>query len=178
MSAMASKITSITNVYSSVYSGADQRKYQSSASLAFVRGIHRSPVNSPHKGPVSRIIVPFDDAIMYTGHITKIMRIPHGTQVLAGECRNDITHNMKYRTISILLGAVGLQDVALKYILDLQKLHSQFIYHLLFGKTLCTERGGDSALLCTKYQNHCATKMNDTNEWDYPKLEFKICFSN
>ena len=36
--------------YSTVYSGADQRKHQSSASLAFVRRIHRWPVNSPHKG--------------------------------------------------------------------------------------------------------------------------------
>ena len=52
MSAMASQITGLTIVYPSVYSGADQRKYQSSASLAFVRGIHRRPVNSPHKGPV------------------------------------------------------------------------------------------------------------------------------
>ena len=41
MSAMASQITSLTVVYSIVYSGADQRKHQSSASLAFVRGIHR-----------------------------------------------------------------------------------------------------------------------------------------
>ena len=54
MSAMASQITSLTIVYSSVYSGADQRKHQSSASLAFVRGIHRWPVNSPHKWPVTR----------------------------------------------------------------------------------------------------------------------------
>ena len=53
MSAMASQITSLTFVYSTVYSGADQRKHQSSASLAFVRGIHRWPVNSPHKGPCS-----------------------------------------------------------------------------------------------------------------------------
>ena len=37
MSAMASKITSLTIVYSTVYSGADQRKQQSSASLAFAR---------------------------------------------------------------------------------------------------------------------------------------------
>ena len=37
-------------LYSTVYSGVDHRKHQSSASLAFVRGIHRSPVNSPHKG--------------------------------------------------------------------------------------------------------------------------------
>ena len=51
-------------VYSSVYSGADQRKQQSSASLAFVWGIHQWPVNSPHKWPVTRKIFPFDDAIM------------------------------------------------------------------------------------------------------------------
>ena len=54
MSAMASPITSLAIVYSTVYSGADQRKHQRSASLAFLRGIHRWPVNSPHKGPVTR----------------------------------------------------------------------------------------------------------------------------
>ena len=54
MSAMASQIISLTIVYSTVYSGTDQRKHQSSASLAFVRGIRRGPVNSPHKGPVTR----------------------------------------------------------------------------------------------------------------------------
>ena len=64
MSTMASQITSITIVYSTVYSGADQRRHQSSASLAFVRGIHRWPVNSPHKGPVTRKMFPFDDVIM------------------------------------------------------------------------------------------------------------------
>ena len=47
-----------------IYSGADQRKHQSSASLAFVRGIHRWPVNSPHKWPVTRKMFPFDDVIM------------------------------------------------------------------------------------------------------------------
>ena len=41
MTTMASQITSLTVVYSIVYTGADQRKHQSSASLAFVRGIHR-----------------------------------------------------------------------------------------------------------------------------------------
>ena len=40
--------------YSTVYSDADQWKHQSSASLAFVRGIHRGPVISPHKWPVTR----------------------------------------------------------------------------------------------------------------------------
>ena len=46
------------------HSGANQRKHQSSASLAFVRGINRSPVNSPHKRPVTRNMFPFDDVIM------------------------------------------------------------------------------------------------------------------
>ena len=64
MSAMASQITSFTFVYSTVYSGADQRKNQSSASLAFVGGIHRWLVNSPHKGKVMRKMFPFDDGIM------------------------------------------------------------------------------------------------------------------
>ena len=64
MSAMASQITFLTIVYSTVYSDPDQRKYQNSASLAFVRGIHRWPVNSPHKWPVTRKMSPFDDVIM------------------------------------------------------------------------------------------------------------------
>ena len=65
MRTVVSQITSLTIVYSTVYSGADQRKHQSSASLAFVRGIHRRPVNSLHKWPVTRKMVPFDDIIMH-----------------------------------------------------------------------------------------------------------------
>ena len=64
MGATASQTTSFTNVYSTVYSGADQRKHQSSASLAFEWGIHRWPVNSPHKRPVTRKMFPFDDVII------------------------------------------------------------------------------------------------------------------
>ena len=64
MGAIASRITSLTIVYSTVYSDADQRKHQSSVSLVFVWGIHRGPVNSPHKGPVTRKMFPFDDVIM------------------------------------------------------------------------------------------------------------------
>ena len=64
MGMVASQIASINIVYSTVYSGADQRKHQSSATLAFAQGIHRSPVNSPHKWPVTRKMFPFDDVIM------------------------------------------------------------------------------------------------------------------
>ena len=71
MSAVASQTTSLTIACSMVYSGADQRKHESSTSLAFVRGIHRGPVNSLHKWPVTRKMFPFDDVIM-----TK-EKIPH-----------------------------------------------------------------------------------------------------
>ena len=65
MGTMATQITSLAIVHSTVFfSGANQRKHQSSASLAFVRGIHRSPVNSPHKRPVTRKMFPLDDVIM------------------------------------------------------------------------------------------------------------------
>ena len=64
MDAVASQITRLTIVYKTVYSDADQRKHQSSASLAFVRGIHRGPVNSPHIWPVTRKVFPFDDVMV------------------------------------------------------------------------------------------------------------------
>ena len=66
MASVASQITSLTIVHSTVYSFADQRKHQSSASLAFVREIHQPPV------------FPFDDVI-----IKKPVRIwvkPTGTK--------------------------------------------------------------------------------------------------
>ena len=61
MGAMVSQIPSLTIFYSTVYSGADQRKHQ----LAFVRGIHRWSVNSLLKSwPVTRKMFPYDDVTM------------------------------------------------------------------------------------------------------------------
>ena len=60
----ASQTTSLTVVYSIVNSGADQSKHQSSASLAFVRGIHRDRWIPRTKGPVTRKMFPFDDVIV------------------------------------------------------------------------------------------------------------------
>ena len=69
MNTMASQITRPTIVYSTIYSGADQRKHQKSKSLSYARGIHRCqvncPVKSPHVGPVTRKISPFDDVIVW-----------------------------------------------------------------------------------------------------------------
>ena len=65
MGAIASQITSLTIVFSTVYLDTDQRKHQSSASLAFVWDEpFRGPVNFPHKWPVTRKMFPFDDVIM------------------------------------------------------------------------------------------------------------------
>ena len=70
MDAIASQITSLTIVYLTVYS---ERKNQSSASLTFVWGIHQGPVNSPHKGPVTRKMFPFDDVTMCRGPACKFI---------------------------------------------------------------------------------------------------------
>ena len=64
ISAMASQIIGIWTVCLVVNWGAHQRKHKSSASLAFVKRIHRSPVDSPHKGQVTWQMFPFDDVIM------------------------------------------------------------------------------------------------------------------
>ena len=94
MSMMASQITSPTLVYSTVYSGADQRKHQSSASLAFVMGIHRWPVNSPHKGPVTRKMFPSDDVIMVSSPVL----------LLAFLCKH--VCNTRVLSIIVILGDV------------------------------------------------------------------------
>ena len=64
MVATASQITRLAIVYSTIFWRADERKHQSSVSLVYVRGIHRSPENSPHKWPLTRKMFPFDDVIM------------------------------------------------------------------------------------------------------------------
>ena len=98
MGAIASQITSLTIVYSMVYSDADQRKHHSSASLAFVWGIHwGEPVNSPHKWPVMRKMFPFDDVIMRCPRspstnrgqdkIDRLVQERHNSSTLAMELR-------------------------------------------------------------------------------------------
>ena len=64
MGSVASQITRVSIIYSTVCSGADQRKHYSSTSLAFVRDIHQWQVNSPHKEPVTRKMFPCADVIM------------------------------------------------------------------------------------------------------------------
>ena len=87
MGTIASLITSLTIVYATVYTDVDQRKHQSSASLAFAWGIHRRPVNSPHKWPVTRKMFPFDDVIMFLWKRTRQTRthLPNITNMIIAE---------------------------------------------------------------------------------------------
>ena len=85
MSTMASQITGISIVYSTICSGADQRKHQSSASLACVRGIQQWHVNSRHKGPVMWKMFPFDDIIMDD----EIHEMPHH---IIGSLSGEVQH--------------------------------------------------------------------------------------
>ena len=103
MSAMASQITSLTTVYPTVYSGADQRKHQSYASLAFVRGIHRWPVNSPNKGPVTR-------KMMTSLRITYLPHVIESSGPCSALCYGT-THGMHHHgTIDILVKGTHYND--------------------------------------------------------------------
>ena len=82
MGAVASQITSLTIVYSTVYSDTDQKKHQRSASLAFVWGIHRGPMDSPHKWAVTRNIFSFHDVIMFGSRWGLLF---HGTKLMSTE---------------------------------------------------------------------------------------------
>ena len=95
MGAMASQITSLTIVYSAVYLSADQRKHQSSTSLAFVQQIHLGPVNSPHKWPVTRKLFPFDEVIMAWRNIMTKGWLALVTKNMYSNCRCDRIYLLK-----------------------------------------------------------------------------------
>ena len=88
MGAIVSQITSLTIANSTAYSDADQRKHQSSVSLAFVRGIHRGPGTSPHKGPVTRKVFPFDDVIISSFCVGAITYPYHNPNVASAKARS------------------------------------------------------------------------------------------
>ena len=139
MNTMASQITSLTIVYSTVYSGADQRKHQSSASLAFVWGIHRS---------VTRKMFSFDDVIMrmyssvnrVTGSGSSLSHVQH--QMVARVKVGNIAHMVWIvswvisRTLTAILPDFQFQWlVPVKWILWHTSYHTQEIMpqkHILY----------------------------------------------
>ena len=129
MGAKMSQITSLTIDYSTVYSGADQRKHESFASLAFVRGIHRGPVNSPHKGPVTRKVFPFDDVIISSFCVGAITYPYHNPNVASAKARslretdaypagsNKITWKGKWRLTQFHEKQISSSEIYLKTLL-------------------------------------------------------------
>ena len=106
MGVVASQITSLMSVYSTVYSGTNQRKHQSSASLAFVRGIHPWPVNSPHKYTGTPKMLPFDDVIMNSHPVDMSVQIcPKYTAFILSP---HVTHMQRVCTWFTLFIAVWL----------------------------------------------------------------------
>ena len=120
MNTIASQITSLTIVYLTVNSGTDQTKHQSSASLAFVRGIHRRPVNSPHKGPVTRKMFPFDDVIMIACISVKIVESFQWKFIF----KFDSVWRLRIDTINIQLGYLFHYSIMMYIIL------TQVIYYV------------------------------------------------
>ena len=104
MGAMASQITSLTIVYLTVYSDADHRKHQSSASLAFVRGIHRRPMNFPHKWPVTGKMSPFDDVFIciQKNKCIWIYALWYGSHFSQPPCALDVCSSHVTNTLIIL----------------------------------------------------------------------------
>ena len=104
MSAMASQITSLTSVYSNVYSGADQRKGLSSPSLAFVREIHRW--NSPHKGSETRKMFPLMTSSWNWDHFFYVWLSPAFRIDIIFGSTNGADAELVYKTDSDILSKV------------------------------------------------------------------------
>ena len=164
MSAIVSQITSLTIVYSTVYSGADPRKHKSSASLAFVWGIYRWPVNSPHKGPVTQKMLPFDDVIM--GRYRREKTKPHIKKltafVLTGLYRALFDHTLDHAHTLTSQDRQGDFSPALRVLVQ------RFVPRANIKETsndritglLCRESNGDRSIPCTKGHNSKTFSMS------------------
>ena len=123
--------------------GADQRKHQSSASLAFVRGIHRGPVNSPHKWPVKRKKFPFDDVIMslVIDGITDAIMIPY----IHYTVHRNMTRNKTWRHVLTHRGLFFSQ----------KNLIVAFSHHMA---TKCLSTLAQVLAWCLTAPNHCVNQ--------------------
>ena len=151
MGAIASQITSLIIIYSTVYSDVDQGKHQSSVSLAFVRGIHRWPVNSPHKWPVTRKMFPFDDVIMESTFI-KLFHFTAWEAFHTQKLNND-GHNPWHDYMYVILWVVLWPDTQLRWDYDsiINKPNARVIYLSNFIESLYFKRFSSWEIL-SRYQ--------------------------
>ena len=155
MTMLASQITSLTVVYSIFYSGVNQRKHKSSASLAFVREIHRGPVNFPHKWPVTRKMFPFDDVIMIfyinTGNLDRCLTgwCPAKRRVMRTAC--PYHYHIRWKCLHFIVVQCGLY---------LSKLHTFHISNTfksnlsIISNNLCWQQFSYISWLISKYTSY------------------------
>ena len=129
MGAIESQINSLTIVFLTVYSDADQRKHQSCASLAFVWGIPRGPVNSPHKWPVTRKMFPFHDVIMISRR--DVARLCEIFSVELGR-----TSVLFYGRQNVRLGSVPIQWHHMSIVISQTASNSTRLFNSLLRTTL------------------------------------------
>ena len=168
---MASQTTGVSIVYSSVGSGSDQRKHQSTASLAFVRGIHRWPVNSTHKGPVTRKMFPFDDVIMTS---------PWNQRHICNLIYHMLTHKQlddwDIRTQHCGYKSPGANAPGGRFkntyellnlrALKISKLHKNYIFQCM-GKIFCVEFQRVPLKFHTKYLTHTLKDVDFIHIWKF-----------
>ena len=197
MGPMASQMTSLTIVYTAIYSGADQRKHQSSVSLAFLRGIHRGPVNSPHKWPITEKMFPFDDVIMQPFHLSTLEKwllfsiisqiqvgLVHVVEIPPCGKQTHIFLHSRYHRNWLLVDVRNPGCWAIRYLseshLKLKSREISFVHNLLINYPIalifCAEHGSDTAMLCVKFRNDCRNVAYVMDGWDYVRFGFKMSF--
>ena len=115
LGAIASQITSLRIVYSTVYLGTDQRTYQSTASLTFVRGIHRWPVNIPRKWPVTQKMLPFDDVIMHREPTTELQETKQNIPICIWQACCKLTRTLWHHHIYTISPLQALGEATQKW---------------------------------------------------------------
>ena len=159
MSTMASQTTAVSIVCPTVCFGADKRKYQSSASLASVSGIHRSPVDSLPKGPVTRKIFPIDDVIMCSDSLSSSWPTDAIWQRRSGSTFNQVMDwHAVITSASVCLSLCWLSD----------KLW--YLQHSNVGNTIVYRRGSDK-------QDHQTHVLVDSSGHTVA-IRYKIVYQN
>ena len=155
MGTIASQITSLTIVFSTIYLDTYQRKHQSSASLVFVWGIHWKLVNSPHKWPVTRIMFPFHDVIMIQGligwwphdYMFKFhMKYPHSLKLLLLWC------------MMLLSSCAGWYKISTLFYIKITQKIGRFLDHPVHVS-----------------QNKTSTRLKSEWEWDKEQVHITLC---
>ena len=179
MGAIASQITGLTIVYSTVYSGVDQRKHESSASLAFVRVIHRRPVNSPHKWPVTRKMFPFDDVIMVNTYpcpnLSKTLSVLRVLYYSPGKRKNTC---LQPNLLMVNCWKIFKKNEIFISLLNIERMHKQQTWKYPYTVIISAHRNvlgclnpsyikqmmiSFIALDCTTPWNTCHSLSNDSN---------------